>query len=64
MTEALTKNINIVQCLANNISIPVILDSEIVEQRKFTLISTINHSGNLNSGQTFPLLGISAMMLQ
>ena len=45
----LTKDINIVKYLAN-ISIAVILDSEIVEQRKFTLISTINHSGNLNNG--------------
>ena len=36
MTLPLTKNINIVQCLANNISIPVILDSEIVQQRNFS----------------------------
>ena len=33
-----------------NISISVILDSEIVEQSKFTLISTIYLSGNLNNG--------------
>ena len=44
-----TKEINIVKCIAS-ISIPVILDNNIVEQRKFTLISTVNHSGNLDNG--------------
>ena len=40
-----TKDINIVKCFTN-ISIPVILDNDIIEQRKFTLISTVGHSGN------------------
>ena len=40
-----TKDINIVKCSAS-IFIPVILDNDIVEQRKITLISTINHSGD------------------
>ena len=44
-----TKDINIVKCFTN-ISIPVILDNDIIEQRKFTLISTVGHSGNSNSG--------------
>ena len=44
----LTKDINFVKCFAK-IPIPVILDSDIVEQKKFTLISTVNHSGNLNN---------------
>ena len=43
-----TKDINMVKCFAN-ISIPVILDNDIVKQKKFTLISTVNRSGILNN---------------
>ena len=41
---------NIVNKCFANISIPVIFDNKIDEQRNFTLISTVNHSGNLNNG--------------
>ena len=49
LKETVTKDINIVECFAN-ISSPVILDNDIVKPRKVTLISTINHSVNLNNG--------------
>ena len=44
-----TKDINIVKFFTN-IPIPVVLGSLIVEQRKFALISTVSHSGNLING--------------
>ena len=44
-----TKDINIVKSFAN-IPIPVIFDNDIVEQRRFTLISTGNYPGNLYNG--------------
>lgn len=40
-----TKDINIVRCLVS-ISFQVVLDNDIVQQRKFTLFSKINHSEN------------------
>ena len=40
-----TKDINIVKCFPN-ISIPVILDDDLFEQKKFTFISAVNHSEN------------------
>ena len=40
-----TKDINTVKCFSN-ISIPVILDNDIFEQKKFTFISTVNDSEN------------------
>lgn len=49
LKETVTKDINIVECFANKSS-PVILDNDIVKQRKVTLISRINHSVNLNNG--------------
>ena len=42
-----TKDVNTVKCFVN-ISIPDILDNDMVVQRKFTMISTVN-SGNSNN---------------
>ena len=47
--DAATKDINIVKFFANK-SILVILGNDIVEQKKLTLISTVNHTGNINNG--------------
>ena len=69
-----TKDINIVKCFPN-ISIPVILDDDLFEQKKFTFISAVNHSENYTAIYemaiiilmlriTFLLLVIIAMMLQ
>ena len=44
-----TKDINMIMCFAN-IPIPVSLDNDKVEQRKFRLIFTVNHVENLNNG--------------
>ena len=43
-----TRDVNMITCFAN-IPIPVSLDNDIVEQRKFRLIFTVNHVENLNN---------------
>ena len=49
LSDAVTKDTNLVNCV-KDISIPVVCDDEIVQNKTMKLIATINHSGNLNSG--------------
>ena len=47
--RSVTKDIKYVKC-SSTLSVPITVDTDVVCHKRFKLIATINHSGNLNSG--------------